>query len=94
VEYSQHFRYNPTYRLMDKLLYFDRHRLTADALSTDIWDPSELLVRVRPKQSMEDDATGLESLAEWFARWLALCLPGEEQLQDEVLRRISIWART
>jgi hypothetical protein len=28
-----------------------------------------------------------------FANWLALCLPREEELQDQVLREISLWAR-
>ena len=32
--------------------------------------------------------------AQWLARWLACCLPGEEKLQDEMLRQISIRARS
>jgi hypothetical protein len=27
--------------------------------------------------------------AEWLARWLACCLPGEEKLQDEALRDLD-----
>jgi hypothetical protein len=36
----------------------------------------------------------LEFYADWLARWIACCLPREEELQNEVLRQTSIWARS
>jgi hypothetical protein len=36
----------------------------------------------------------LEFYADWLARWIASCLPREEELQNEVLRQTSIWARS
>ncbi len=74
-----------------KLLYAYRHKLPATA--TYPGTPSELLALARPKP-IEDDVTGLESQSVWFARWLALCLPRDEESQDEVLRGVSIWARS
>jgi hypothetical protein len=56
--------------------------------------PSELLVLARPQTAVEVGAAELEFLGDWFARWLALCLPANEELQDELLREISIWARS
>jgi hypothetical protein len=76
-----------------KLLYGDRHAQKYIRVSSR--SPSELLVEARPPQMVEDDmGIKLEFCALWLARWLALCLPREEQLQDEVRRQISIWARS
>ena len=49
----------------------------------------------RPTYAVEDYMPAMLGFyAEWLARWLACCLPGEEELQDEVLRQISIRARS
>ena len=54
----------------------------------------ELLAGVKPIETAEDyDAGGLDFWAKWLARWLAVCLPGNEDMQDEVLREISKRAR-
>jgi hypothetical protein len=74
-----------------KLLYKDR--LALENIPISLRSPSELIVWARPERT-EDDVTGLEHYGEWFARWLALCLRGEEELQDEVRRQISKWARS
>lgn len=56
--------------------------------------PSELLVSAQPRRIPEDYMPDkLDYCVEWFARWLASCLPREEELRDEVLRSISKWAR-
>ena len=75
-----------------KLLHI--HRLALNSIRTVPGSPSELLEIARPARVDEDDVTGLESLGDWLARWLALCLPQEEEQQREVLRELSIWARS
>ena len=76
-----------------KLLYTHRHfvsRFFASAKS-----PEELLSVTRPTRAVEDYMTSkLPFYAEWFARWLACCLPREGELQDEFLRQTSIQARS
>jgi len=57
--------------------------------------PDELLSLTRPTYAVEDYMPlKLGFYADWLARWLACCLPREEELQDEVLRHISIRARS
>ncbi len=74
-----------------KLLY--EYRLVVENIPISLRSPSELIVWARPERT-EDDVTGLEHYGKWFARWLALCLRGEEELQDEVRRRILKWAQS
>ena len=74
-----------------KFLYAYRFKLPTTA--TYPGTPSELLALARP-EPIEDDVTGLESQSAWFARWLALCLPGNENSQDELMRGVSTWARS
>ena len=74
-----------------KLLYKDR--LALKNIPISLRSPSELIVWARPERT-EDDVTGLEHYGKWFARWLALCLRGEEELQDEVRRQILKWAQS
>ena len=57
--------------------------------------PVELLPLTRPNRIFEDCMPAkLDYCAEWLARWLACCLPREEELQDEVRRLTSKWARS
>lgn len=57
--------------------------------------PAELLPMTRPKYAVEDYMPAkLVYCAEWLARWLACCLPRNEDLQNEVLRQTSVWARS
>jgi hypothetical protein len=57
--------------------------------------PVELLPLTRPNHVIEDHMPAkLDYCAEWLARWLACCLPREEELQDEVRRLTSKWARS
>jgi hypothetical protein len=74
-----------------KLLYKDR--LSLKNIPISLRSPSELIVSARPERT-EDDVTGLEHYGKWFARWLALCLQGEEELQDDVRRQILKWAQS
>jgi hypothetical protein len=55
--------------------------LTAEKLSPALRTPYELMVWTRPVRS-ENDVTGLEYYAHWFARWLVVCLPGNNDMQD------------
>jgi hypothetical protein len=70
-----------------------RNRGHVEDLPENLGTPFELIALAKPKKPVEDDFTGLEYRADWFANWLAMCLPKEEELQDKVLREISLWAR-
>lgn len=53
--------------------------------------PTELLLLIRPADPVEDDMPSkLEFHADWLARWIACCLPGDEVLQDQLLRETSM----
>ena len=76
-----------------KLLHQHRHSLSQ--LPEPVKSPDELLSLTRPTYAVEEYMPAkLGFYAEWLARWLACCLPREEELQDEVLRQISIRARS
>jgi hypothetical protein len=49
----------------------------AEKLPESLRAPYELMVWARPVRE-EDDVTGLEQYAHWFAHWLNLCLPVDE----------------
>jgi hypothetical protein len=63
--------------------------LTAEKLPPSLRTPYELMAWTRPVRS-ENDVSGMEQYAHWFARWLAVCLPGNEDLQDEVCCQILL----
>jgi transposase-like protein len=76
-----------------KLLHQHRHSLSQ--FPAPVKSPDELLSLTRPTYAVEDYMPSkLGFYADWLARWLACCLPREEELQDEVLRQISIRARS
>jgi hypothetical protein len=76
-----------------KLLH--HHRRFLGQLPEPVRGPDELISLTRPTDMVEDYMPSkLPFYADWLARWLACCLPRKEELQDEVLRRISIWARS
>jgi hypothetical protein len=72
-----------------KRLYQHRHSLSQFA--APVKSPDELLSLTRPTYAVEDY---MPSKLGFYADWLACCLPREEELQDEVLRQISIRARS
>jgi hypothetical protein len=76
-----------------KLLGLYRGRLTAEELPPSLRTPYELLAWTRPLRTT-DDVTGLEQYSHWFARWLALCLPGDQDLQDAVCCVILIQVKS
>jgi hypothetical protein len=76
-----------------KLLDLYQGRLTAEKLPPSLRTPYELMAWTRPV-SVNDDVTGLEQYAHWFARWLVVCLPGNEDLQDAVCCAILIRAQS
>ena len=76
-----------------KLLEQYRGRLTAEKLPASLRTPYELMVWARPERA-EGDVTGLEHHAHWFARWLVLCLPDDEDLQDAACCAILIRAQS
>ena len=73
--------------------FLHRNRIHVENIPENLGTPSELIALAQPKKPVEDDSSGLEYRADWFADWLAMCLPKEEELQDKVLREISLWAR-
>jgi transposase-like protein len=76
-----------------KLLYEGRD--TVNRFPESSRSPTELLTLTRPNDAVEDYMPAkLDYCAKWLARWLACCLPGKEELQDEVLRQASKWARS
>ena len=76
-----------------KLLELYRGRLKAEKLPESLRTPYELMAWARPERA-EDDVTGLEQYSHWFARWLALCLPGDQDLQDAACCAILIQAKS
>jgi DNA-binding PadR family transcriptional regulator len=66
-----------------KLLDLYQGRLTAEKLPPSLRTPYELMAWTRPVR-VNNDVTGLEQDAHWFARWLVVCLPGNKDLQDAV----------
>jgi hypothetical protein len=55
--------------------------------------PQELLIPTRPNPAKWDDLVpNPDYWAEWLARWLAVCLPGQDDLYDQILRETSQWA--
>jgi len=75
-----------------KLLYDHRVYLRGMAIRQE--SAAELVMVARPRTPVEAGAAELEFLGDWLARWIALCFPAEEQLRDQVLREIAIWARS
>jgi hypothetical protein len=56
--------------------------------------PSELLALTQPHRITENYMPArLDYCVDWLSRWLASCLPREEELRDDVLRSISKWAQ-
>ena len=76
-----------------KLLELYRGRLTAEKLPPSLRTPYELMAWTRPERA-EEDVTGLEQYSHWFARWLVLCLPGDQDLQDAACCAILIQAKS
>lgn len=76
-----------------KLLDLYQSRLTAENLPLSLRTPYELMAWTRPVTA-EDDDTGQEPYAHWFARWLVVCLPGNKDLQDAVCCAILIRAQS
>ena len=79
--------------LASRLLHLYRGHLTVERLPTSLRTPYELMAWARPERG-EDDATWFEHYANWVARWLVMCLPGEEDLQNAVCCVILIQARS
>jgi hypothetical protein len=76
-----------------KLLDRYQGRLRVEKVPPDLRTPYELLAWTRPGR-WKDDVTGLEQYAHWFARWLVLCLPADQDLQDAVCCVILVQAKS
>jgi hypothetical protein len=77
----------------------DKHlhegRSSVSRLPESPHNPVELLPLTRPNRVVEDYMPAkLDYCAEWLARWLACCLPRDEELQDEVRHLTAKWARS
>ena len=68
-------------------------RLVVEKLPPSLRTPYELMAWTRPERP-EEDVTGLEQYSHWFARWLVLCLPGDQDLRDAVCCVILIQAKS
>ncbi len=79
--------------LASRLLHMYRGRLTAERLPASLRTPYELMAWARPERA-ENDVTGLEQSAHWIARWLVLCLPGDQDLQGAACSVILVQARS
>src|ERR1035437_357143 len=77
----------------EKLLDLYQGRLTTEKLPPSLRTHYELMAWTRPVR-VNDDVTGLEQYAHWFVRWLVVCLPGNEDLQDAVCCAILIRAQS
>ena len=76
-----------------KRLYFGRHAALSLPVRTE--KPSELLAVARPRNRDQDEIIpNPDFWADWLARWLALCLPRQEEVQEEVLQQTALWARS
>jgi hypothetical protein len=76
-----------------KLLYRNKH--AQSQIPEPVKSPDELLFLTRPTYAVEDYMPSkLPFYAEWLARWLACCLPREEELQDQFLRETADWTRS
>jgi transposase-like protein len=57
--------------------------------------PKNLFPSVRPTPLSSDEIIpNPDFWARWLARWFAVGLPGQEELQARILREASIWARS
>ena len=74
-----------------KLLWIDGYKI--QGVPPPKQAPEALISQCRPNESLTDDLQYDSYYAEWLARLLAACLPGDESAQDEVLRDLKIWAR-
>jgi IS30 family transposase len=78
---------------VSRTLYFGRQAAGSLAVRTE--KPSELLAVARPRDRDKDEIIpNPEFWADWLARWLALCLPRQEEVHEKVLREVSLWARS
>ena len=71
------------------LVHLYRGRITADHLPASMRNPYELMSSARPPRAPED-VTGMDQYAHCFARWLVLCMPGDEEMQAKVWRGILL----
>lgn len=75
-----------------KRLFFGRELVKRIPIPTE--KAEELLSLARPNIAKAGDVVpDPDYWSEWLARWLAVCLPAQEKLHDEILREISLWAR-
>ena len=72
-----------------ELLSVHRGRVPKENVPAPMRNPYDLLVPARPPRAT-DDETPAERYAHCFARWLILCLPGEEGLQEDVCSAFAV----
>jgi hypothetical protein len=64
---------------------------SADAVSQLDKTPEELLTWSRPQETISEEEGGparIHFCVDWLARWMALCFPAQEELQDRALSGI------
>jgi transposase len=77
-----------------KHLYLQRDSLR-ERIQVPTQSPKDLISLARPTPLSEDELIpSPDYWARWMARWLAICLPGQEELQKRVFEEVSLWARS
>ena len=77
-----------------KHLYLHRDSLR-ERILVPTQSPKDLISLARPTPLSEDELIpSPDYWARWMARWLAICLPGQEEFQKRVCQEISLWARS
>jgi len=77
-----------------KHLYLHRDSLR-ERIRVPTQSPKDLISLARPTPLSEDELIPSHDYwARWMARWLAICLPGQEELQKRVFQAVSLWARS
>jgi len=67
-----------------ELLYLYQGRVTAEKLPASLRTPYELMIWTRPPRAAHAE-TGMDQYAHGIARWLVLCMPGDKDLQEDVV---------
>lgn len=77
-----------------KNLYLHRDSL-CERIQVPTQSPKDLIPVARPTPLSEDELIpSPDYWARWMARWLAICLPGQEELQKRLFHEVSLWARS
>jgi hypothetical protein len=76
-----------------KLLFEGRGQISHFPVS--VMSPAELLSPTRLTEAKWSDfPNSPDFFADWLARWLAVCLPRQDEIRYQVLKEASLWVRS